>query len=233
LGGILTSSYIPLGNTEVFLNYQVGAQVINANTDRQSLIGANTTIGLTTLNRYQTAASLTKSFRLWEGKGLPADRPETYNYSPIPVVPYLQLNTGLKGGYSSYSNGDNQSFIGYNIGVQGQIGNFSKSSFDYTGFNLNYYQQYPGNGTSPFLFDRLVNNRVLSAGINQQISGPFRLGIQTSLDLDSLQQISTDYYVEYSRRTYNVVVRYNPSLGLGSIGFRLNDFNWDGSAPKF
>jgi Protein of unknown function (DUF3769) len=233
LGGILTSSFIPLGSTGVNLNYQVGAQVINANTDRQNLIGANTAIGLTTLNRYQTAATLTKSFRLWEGRGLPPDRPETYNYSPIPVVPYLQVNTGLRGGYSSYSNGDNQSFIGYNIGVQGQIGNFSKSSLDYSGFNLNYYQQYQGSGTSPFLFDRLVNNRILSAGINQQISGPFRLGIQTSLDLDSRQQISTDYYVEYSRRTYNVVVRYNPSLGLGSIGFRLNDFNWDGAAPKF
>jgi hypothetical protein len=233
LGGILTSSVIPVGNTGINLNYQVGAQVINANTDRQNLIGANVASGLTTLNRYQTAVDLTKSFRLWESQGLPADRQETYNYSPIPVVPYLQLNTGIRGGYSSYSNGDNQSFVGYNVGVQGQLGNFSKSSFDYTGFNLNYYQQYPGNGTSPFLFDRLVNNRILSAGINQQISGPFRLGIQTSFDLDSNQQISTDYYVEYSRRTYNLIVRYNPTIGLASIGFRLNDFNWDGVAPKF
>jgi Protein of unknown function (DUF3769)/Lipopolysaccharide-assembly, LptC-related len=233
LGGILTSSIIPIGSTGVNLNYQVGAQLITANTDRQNLISANTALGLTTLERYQTAANLTKSFRLWEGQGLPADSKETYNYSPIPVVPYLQLNTGLRGGYSGYSSGDNQSFVGYNVGIQGQLGNFSKSSFDYTGFNLNYYQQYPGNGTSPFLFDRLVNNRVLSAGINQQISGPFRLGLQTSFDLNSGQQISTDYYVEYSRRTYNLVVRYNPVLGLGSIGFRLNDFNWDGAAPKF
>lgn len=233
IGGILTSSNIPIGSTGVNLNYQVGGQLITANTDRQSLISANTTLGLATLERYQTAANLTKSFRLWEGQGLPADSKETYNYSPIPVVPYLQLNTGIRGGYSGYSNGDNQSFIGYNVGIQGQIGNFSKSSFDYTGFNLNYYQQYPGNGTSPFLFDRFVNNRILSAGINQQISGPFRLGIQTSLDLNSGQQISTDYYVEYSRRTYNLVVRYNPVLGLGSIGFRLNDFNWDGGTTKF
>ncbi|WP_310488830.1 DUF3769 domain-containing protein [Chamaesiphon sp. VAR_69_metabat_338] len=232
-GGILTSSIIPIGGTGVNLNYQVGGQLITANTDRQNIISANTALGLATLERYQTEANLTKSFRLWEGRGLPADNKETYNYSPIPVVPYLQLNTGIKGGYSGYSNGDSQSFIGYNVGIQGQLGNFSKSSFDYTGFNINYYQQYPGAGTSPFLFDRLVNNRVLSAGINQQISGPFRLGIQTSFDVNSGQQISTDYYVEYSRRTYNLVVRYNPVLGLGSIGFRLNDFNWDGSAPKF
>ena len=73
----------------------------------------------------------------------------------------------------------------------------------------------------------------MSAGINQQISGPFKLGIQSSLNLDNGQQISTDYYLEYSRRTYNFIVRYNPVLGLGSVAFRLNDFNWDGVAPSF
>jgi lipopolysaccharide export system protein LptA len=232
IGGVLSSSIIPVGNTGVNFDYQVGAQLISANTDRPNLLGANTSPSLVTLSRYQTAANFTKSFRLWEGQSLPVNNKETYNYSPIPVVPYLQLNTGIKGGYNSYSNGDNQSFLGYNVGIQGQFGNFSKSSFDYTGFNLNYYQQYPGS-TSPFLFDRIVDNRILSAGINQQISGPFRLGVQSSFNLDSTQQISTDYYVEYSRRTYNIVVRYNPVLGLGSIGFRLNDFNWDGVAPKF
>ncbi len=232
LGGVLTSAKIPIGTTGINVDYQVGAQVVTANTDRQSLLGSNPNPSLITLNRYETAASLTKSFRLWEGKGLPPDNRETYNYSPIPVVPYLQLNTGIKGGFSSYSNGENQSFMGYNIGIQGQFGNFSKSSFDYTGFNLNYYQQFPGD-SSPFLFDRLVNNRVLSAGINQQINGPLRLGIQTSLDLNSGQQISTDYYLQYSRRTYDIIGRYNSALGLISISFKLNDFNWDGAAPKF
>ena len=232
IGGVLTSANIPIGNTGVNFDYQVGAQIINANTDRPSLLGQNVGTGLATLNRYQTAANLTKSFRLWEGKGLPADKKETYNYSPVPVVPYLQLNTGIKGALSSYSNGESQSSVGYNIGIQGQFGNFSKPSFDYTGFNLNYFQQFRGN-ESPFLFDRVVDNRIVSGGINQQISGPFRLGIQASLNLDTRQQISTDYYLEYSRRTYNFIVRYNPTLQIGSIGFRLNDFNWDGVTPKF
>ncbi len=232
IGGILTSPIIPLGNTGVNLDYLVGAQVISANTDRSNLLAANRTSDLIVLNRYQTAANLTKSFRLWEGQALPANQKETYNYSPVPVVPYLQLNTGLQGGYNSYSNGDSQSSLGYNIGIQGQIGNFSRSSFDYTGFNLNYFQRFLNN-SSPFLFDRLVDNRTLSAGITQQISGPLRAGIQTSINLDNGQQISTDYYLEYSRRTYNFIIRYNPTLGLGTIGFRLNDFNWDGITPNF
>jgi Protein of unknown function (DUF3769) len=232
IGGVLTSSIIPIGTTGVNLDYLLGAQVISANTDRPNLLAANRSSDLVVLNRYQTAANLTKSFRLWEGKGLPANQKETYNYSPVPVVPFLQLNTGLQGAYNSYSNGDSQSSLGYSVGIQGQIGNFSRSSFDYTGFNLNYFQRFL-NSSSPFLFDRFVNNRTLSAGISQQISGPVRAGIQTSIDLDKGQQISTDYYLEYSRRTYNFIIRYNPTLGLGTIGFRLNDFNWDGVTPNF
>jgi lipopolysaccharide export system protein LptA len=232
LGAVLTSPNLPIGNTGINLDYQVGAQIISANTDRQNLLNRTRSNDLVSLNRYQTAANLTKSFRLWSGSSLPPDRPETYNYSPIPVVPYLQLNTGIRGAFSNYSNGDNQSSVGYNVGIQGQFGNFSGGSFDYTGFNLNYFQQFRNN-SSPFLFDRVVDNRLLSAGINQQISGPFRVGIQTSLNLDTGQQVSTDYYVEYSRRTYNFLLRYNPILQQGSIGFKLNDFNWDGITPKF
>ncbi len=233
IGAVLTSPTIPIGNTGVNFDYQVGAQAIEANTDRQNLLRPNRSNDLVTLNRYQASGNLNKAFRLWEGKGLsPTDR-EAYNYSPVPVVPYLQLNTGIRSAINSYSNGDNQSLIGYSIGIQGQIGNFSRPSFDYTGFNLSYYQQLTGTNNSPFLFDRIVDNRVLSAGINQQLFGPVRLGIQASLNLDTGKQISTDYYLEYSRRTYNLILRYNPTLGLGSIGFRLNDFNWDGVSPGF
>lgn len=232
IGGVLTSSIIPIGNTGVNFDYQVGAQIINANTDRPNLLAANRSNDLVTLNRYQTAGNLNKSFRLWEGKGLPAENKETYNYSPTPVIPYLQLNTGIRGAYSAYSSGDSQSTAGYYAGIQGQIGNFSKPSFDYTGFNVTYFQQFIGQ-QSPFLFDRVVDSRTLSLGINQQIVGPFRAGIQSSINLDNGRQISTDYYLEYSRRTYNLIVRYNPALQLGSIGFRLNDFNWDGVTPSF
>ncbi len=233
IGGVLTSSNIQIGSTGVNLDYQAGAQIITANTDRQNLLNPIRANDLTSLNRYQVAANLSKSFRLWTGSSIAPDRPEAYNHSPTPVVPYLQLNTGLRSALSSYSNGDSQSSVGYNVGIQGQIGNFSKQSFDYTGFNLNYFQQIRGNNSSPFLFDRVADDRLLSAGISQQISGPLRAGIQASINLDTGKQVSTDYYVEYSRRTYNFILRYNPTLQIGSLGFRLNDFNWDGITPKF
>jgi hypothetical protein len=45
--------------------------------------------------------------------------------------------------------------------------------------------------------------------------------------------MSNAYYLEYSRRTFSVQLRYNPVLQLGSIGFKLNDLDWRGQADPF
>jgi hypothetical protein len=83
------------------------------------------------------------------------------------------------------------------------------------------------------LFDRSVDNKVISAGISQQIYGPFRLGLQTSINLDTGQESSTDYIVEYNRRTYGIILRYNPVLELGGFTIRISDFNWTGGTDPF
>ncbi|MBD2743763.1 DUF3769 domain-containing protein [Coleofasciculus sp. FACHB-1120] len=232
LGAVLTSPVIPLGNTGINLTYQAGAQFINADTDRLDLLEPGQTNNRVSLSRYQASASLNRNFLLWRGKALPATPTEGLRYTPVPVVPYVQLTTGVTGVYSGYSSGDSQESLSGNIGLQGQFGHFSRPFLDYTGFNVTYSQVARG-GISPFLFDRLVDTSVLSAGITQQIYGPFRLGFQTSVNLNTSESISTDYFLEYSRRTYNVVLRYNPVLALGSISFRLNDFNWLGTPEPF
>jgi hypothetical protein len=232
LGAVLTSPVIPLGNTGINLTYQAGAQFINADTDRLDLLEPGQTNNRVSLSRYQASASLNRNFLLWQGKALPATPTEGLRYTPVPVVPYVLLTTGVTGVYSGYSSGDSQESLSGNIGLQGQFGHFSRPFLDYTGFNVTYSQVARG-GISPFLFDRLVDTSVLSAGITQQIYGPFRLGFQTSVNLNTSESISTDYFLEYSRRTYNVVLRYNPVLALGSISFRLNDFNWLGTPEPF
>ncbi|MEP0859486.1 DUF3769 domain-containing protein [Trichocoleus sp. DQ-U1] len=232
LGAVLTSPVIPLGNTGINLTYQAGAQFINADTDRLDLLEPGQTNNRVSLSRYQASASLNRNFLLWRGKGLPATPTEGLRYTPVPVVPYVLLTTGVTGVYSGYSSGDSQESLSGSIGVQGQFGHFSRPFLDYTGFNVTYSQVARG-GISPFLFDRLVDTNVLSAGITQQIYGPFRLGFQTSVNLNTKENISTDYFLEYSRRTYNIVLRYNPVLELGSISFRLNDFNWLGTPEPF
>ena len=232
LGAVLTSPVIPLGQTGINLTYQASAQYINSETDKLDLLQPDRENNRVNLGRYQGSASLSRGFVLWRGQTLPATPTEGLRYTPTPVLPYLALSTTISGVASAYSNGDTQESLSGTLGLVGQLGHFSKPYLDYTGFNLSYTQVARGD-LSPFLFDRDVDTKVLSAGITQQIYGPFRLGFQTSLNLDTGREISTDYLLEYSRRTYNILLRYNPVLQLGSLNLRINDFNWTGNPGLF
>ncbi|MEH1870246.1 DUF3769 domain-containing protein [Nostoc sp.] len=232
IGGIITSPVIPLGKSGINLTYQASARYIDANTDRPDLLKPGRENDRISLGRLQGSASLSKGLLLWQGKPLPPTATEGLRYTANPVVPYLRAIAGLTGTTSYYSNGDNQSTLTGTIGLQGQIGHFSRPFFDYTAFNISYSQGL-NNGLSPFLFDRSVDNQVLSAGISQQIYGPFRLGFQTSVNLDTGKETSTDYIVEYSRRTYGITLRYNPVLELGGFTIRISDFNWGGGTDPF
>ncbi|MDJ0903842.1 MAG: DUF3769 domain-containing protein [Xenococcus sp. MO_188.B8] len=232
VGGIFTSPNLILGKTGISLAFQGSLQNINADTDRADLLEVNRDNDRINLTRLQGALFLNKGFRLWQGKALPATRDQALRYSPVPVVPFLQLNAGISGVTSFYSNNDSQNSLRGSIGIQGQFGNFSRSWFDYTGFNATYSIGTNVN-ESPFLFDRDVDRQTIALGITQQIYGPIRLGVQNSFNLDNSNSISTDYIIEYSRRTHNITLRYNPELEIGSFSFRINDFNWRGNAEPF
>ena len=231
-GGVVTSPTIAFGNTGVTFMYQGSIQNISADTDRADLLEANRDDNRVNLTRYQTAAFVNKSFSLWRGSALPSTQDAGLRYTPIPVVPYLDLFTGISGVGSFYSNSDSQLSLEGSIGIRGQLGHFSRSWLDYTGFQLSYSQNLRGD-ESPFLFDRLVDRRTLSMGISQQIYGPIRAGVQTTLNLNDGDEISTDYLLEYSRRTYNIALRYNPVLEIGSFSLRINGFNWQGNPQPF
>ncbi|MDY7014615.1 MAG: DUF3769 domain-containing protein, partial [Cyanobacteriota bacterium] len=231
-GAILTSPTIALGNTGLLLNYQGGVQRIEADTDRIALLPPIRDNNRITLTRYQGVAILTRSFPLWVGEPLPATADAGLRYTPVPVVPNVQLTTQLTGVSSYYSSGDTQPSITGTIGINGQIGHFSRPFLDYTGFNVTYTQGIRG-AESPFLFDRFVDTSTLSFGLTQQVYGPFRLGFQSSVNLNTGQEISTDYILEYSRRTHNIILRYNPVLGLAAVSLRISDFNWNGSPQPF
>lgn len=232
LGGVIASPVIPLGNSGINLSYQGGAQYIEANTDRLDLLEPNRENDRISLGRVQASVTLGSGLLLWQGKPLAPTATEGLRYTATPVVPYLQAVAGVTGTSSYYTNGDNQSTLIGTIGLVGQIGHFSRPYLDYTAFNISYSQGF-NNGLSPFLFDRSVDNQVLSAGISQQIYGPFRLGFQTSVNLDTGRESSTDYFLEYSRRTYGITLRYNPVLELGGFSIRISDFNWTGGTDPF
>ncbi|MEA5574941.1 DUF3769 domain-containing protein [Anabaena sp. UHCC 0451] len=232
LGAVITSPIIPLGKSGINLSYQGGTQYITANTDRPDLLEPQRQNDRISLGRLQGSVALGTGFLLWQGKPLAPTATEGLKYTPNPVVPYLQAIAGVTGTTSYYTSGDNQSTLIGTVGLVGQVGHFSRPFFDYTAFNVSYSQGF-NSGLSPFLFDRSVDNRVLSAGISQQIYGPFRLGLQTSVNLDTGQESSTDYIMEYNRRTYGITLRYNPVLELGGFTIRISDFNWTGGTDPF
>ncbi|MFN7852549.1 MAG: DUF3769 domain-containing protein [Dolichospermum sp.] len=232
IGGIISSPVIPLGKSGINLSYQGGAQYIDANTDRQDLLSPVRKNDRISLSRLQGSVALSGGINLWQGKPLAATATEGLKYTSNPVVPYLQAIAGITGTTSYYGSSDNQSTLTGTMGLVGQIGNFSRPYLDYTAFNLTY-SQGTNSGLSPFLFDRLVDNKVLNAGLSQQLYGPFRLGLQTSINLDTGKATSTDYIMEYSRRTYGISLRYNPVLQLGGFSIRISDFNWTGGTDPF
>lgn len=231
-GAVLLSPNFILGNTGINLNYQLGAQYITANTDRLDLLPPIFTNVRTELGRFQASASINRGIFLWRGKPLPATPTEGLRYTPYPVIPFLQIVPIISGTTSFYTSGDYQNSLSFSIGLQGQFGQFSRPFLDYTAFNIRYTHTFL-QGLSPFFFDRVIDDRVLSFGLAQQIYGPFRIGFQSSVNLDTRESISTDFYLEYTRRTYGVTIRYNPDLQLGGVVFRISDFNWNVGAEPF
>lgn len=232
IGAVIASPNFTLGNTGINLRYQGGVQRINAETDDEDLLDPNRENDRVTLTRYQAATRLSWGTSLWQGETLPATPEAGLRYTPTPVRPNLRLQTGVTGVTSLYSNGDDQNSISLSLGFNGQLGHFSKKTLDYTSFNVTYTQAI-GEGDSPFEFDRLVDRKRLSFGVLQQIYGPFLAGVQTSLNLDDGNVISSNFILEYSRRTYNLRLRYNPTQEIGSISIQINGFNWKGSAESF
>lgn len=232
LGLVLTSPLLNLGTTGITLRYQGGVQFVNSETDRLDLLPVIRDNNRIDLTRYQAAATLSRPFLLWYAPPLPATPTEGLRYTPNPIVPYVALVPSVQGVVSAYSSGDTQTSLTGSISLSGQLGHFSRPFFDYTGFNVSY-SQTALSGESPFLFDRVADQQVLSLGITQQIYGPFRFGVQTSYNLEDGDNIDTVYTLEYSRRSYSLSVNFSPIREAASLSFRINDFNWSGDPGPF
>ncbi|NJM96935.1 MAG: DUF3769 domain-containing protein [Phormidesmis sp. RL_2_1] len=150
LGAVLLSPVIALNPHGLSLNYQASAQLINATSDRTDLLlasGSNT--GRITLGRYQVSAALRQVINLWRGEPKVANQDEGLRFTPSPVVPFLDLSTGLRMTSTYYSSRDAQNSLIADISINGQLGHFSRNFGDYTRFNLGYSQSFIGGADSP------------------------------------------------------------------------------------
>lgn len=233
LGLLLESPNVVLGGSGINLNYQVSGQYVTANSDRPNLLAPGVGIGLASLFRFQGSADLSRSFLLWQGQPLPATQTEGLRYSPRPVVPNLVLGVGVRGVATYYTSNDLQELLQGRIFLAGQLGRLQRNTFDYTQFNIGFSQSLIGGDTSPFLFDRSVDQTVLSGGIIQQIYGPFLAGFQTAINLNTGRTIDTNLIFEYRRRAYGLLFTYSPTQETGFLGFRISAFDWTGRTAPF
>ncbi|MEM6449402.1 MAG: DUF3769 domain-containing protein [Cyanobacteria bacterium P01_D01_bin.105] len=231
LGAVIISPDYQLGKNGPSLSYQASSQLINADSDQADLVSAET--GRATLGRFQASASLRKNFNLWRGQPKPTTQDEGLRFTPTPVIPFLDLTSGLRATGTYYTNGDLQDNLVAEVGLEGQLGHLSRNFGDYTRFRVGYSQSFIGGADSPFLFDREIDRNILSLGITQQVYGPILAGFQTALSLNENRAINNIYSLEYSRRTYGILIRYDSVQSTGSIGFRLSNFSWIGDTDPF
>ena len=246
-GVVLTSPIIQIGKTGVGLSFQSGYQVVNGRTDRRELLSDiqpfeplpddkndddSDPRSRADLGRFQSVVSLRYPLTIWSGEALPPTATEGLRYTSQPVVPFLQMVLGLTGATSIYSNDEDQSFVRGSLGFTGQFGHFSRDFFDYTGFNLTY-SQTGLSGQSPFFFDRVEDTNVLLFGLVQQIYQGFRVGYQSGINLENGDILDDRITLEYSRRTYGVVLSFSPRRRTGTLSLRISDFNWEGGTTPF
>ena len=230
LGAVLLSPEYQIGESGPKLTYQVSSQLINAESDRPELINNS---GRATLGRFQASVSLEQNFNIWKGEPKPANQNEGLRFTPRPVIPFVDITSGLRTTGTYYTSDDFQNNLVAEVGIEGQLGHLSRNFGDYTRFNAGYSQSFIGGADSPFLFDREVDRNILSFGITQQLYGPILLGFQTAYSLSESRAINTIYSLEYTRRTYGLLLRYDTTQSTGAIGFRLSNFSWLGDSDPF
>lgn len=247
-GVVLTSPLIPIGETGAQLSFQTGYQTVNARTDRRELLtdlqpfeplpdendenDDDDAKARADLGRFQSVVSVRYPLTIWSGEPLPATPTEGLRYTSKPVVPFVQMVLGLTGATSLYSNDDDQSYVRGSLGFTGQFGHFSRDFFDYTGFNLTY-SQTGLSGQSPFFFDRVEDTNVLLFGLVQQIYKGFRVGYQSGINIENGDILDDRVTLEYSRRTYGVILTFSPRRQTGTFSLRISDFNWQGGTTPF
>jgi len=232
IGAVLTSPEIKIGNSDATFGFQTSYQDINARTDRLDLLEIDRDNDRINRSRFQAFATLSYPIFLWRGEALPPTPEAGLRYTPRPVAPFLRLFFVVQGVTSLYSENESQSYLSGTVGLQGQLGHFSKDVLDYTGFSV-AYTQIALDGESPFLFDRRVDERILSLALVQQIYGGLRAGLESSINLDNGLAVDNQLTLEYSRRTYGLLLRINPVRRVGSLNLRISDFNWTGGSEPF
>ena len=152
----------------------------------------------------------------------------SYEYIYEPTKKGLSLNTRMAALYSLYDDGKHQEYIGFGLGPELILGNFKAKTFDYTRLSVFPFYKFK-NGESVFKFDQISENFTLNIGFDQQIFGPIILKSNGTLNLDSDSNdygefIDSKILVNWSKRSYEFGIFYQPHNQAGGISFNLFGF---------
>ena len=181
--------------------------------------------------------SLNSRYQFWRGQPAELTPEAAYRYSPVAIVPGLELRTNVNTSLAAFGDGNRQNTISLTGGPTLTLGTFSKPFLDYTQLSI------AGGGTlkqgsSPFEFDQAIDLGTLGIGLTQQIAGPLLLNAGVGVNIDPASEfygnvINSNIELRWQRRSYDLGFYYNPYEGIGGFRFRLNDFNFTGTGRPF
>jgi len=152
----------------------------------------------------------------------------SYRYIPQPITKGLSLDTRLEASYSFYENGNHQEYLGFGVGPELILGNFTSKTLDYTRISLFPFYKFDS-GESVFKFDHNYENFTLNIAFDQQLFGPLILKSVGTLDLtndsdDYGEFIDSKISLNWKKRSYEFGVFYQPHNQAGGISFKLFGF---------
>ena len=190
------------------------------------------------INRNRSNLSLKQiyNFHIWEPqKSEFIDA--SYKFTPETIQRglYWLLEGNLD--FFRYSDNNKQDLFLVKTGPKLVLGEFKKNLLDYS--EIGIYPRFKfNNGESPFLFDQVVDIKVIELVARQQIYGPLILKFTGELNLD--ENITEDdnlinpvLDLSWNRRAYNFAIFYNFDTEVGGFNFKIHSFNFKGLGEKF
>ena len=190
------------------------------------------------INRNRSNLSLKQiyNFHIWEPqKSKFID--SSYKYTPETIQRglYWLLEGNLD--FFRYSDYNKQDLFLVKTGPKLVLGEFKKNILDYT--EIGIYPRFKFNkGESPFLFDQIVDTKVIELVARQQIYGPLILKFTGELNVDENisendNLINPVLDLSWNRRAYNFAISYNFDTEVGGLNFKIHSFNFKGLGEKF
>ncbi len=190
------------------------------------------------INRNRSNLSLKQiyNFHIWEPQK-PYFIDSSFKYTPETIQNgfYWLLEGNLD--FFRYGDNNKQDLFLVKTGPKLVLGDLKKNLFDYT--EIGIYPRFKFNyGESPFLFDQVVDTKVIELVASQQIYGPLILKFTGELNLDENisendNLINPILDLSWNRRAYNFAIFYNFDTEVGGLNFKIHSFNFKGLGEKF